>query len=183
MDDDLLNNMIGYHQCPGQYNDINCGLFCIAVVLYLLDDKPVTGGTFNFKHCISLRSKLTAHFIRNNGANEQTSQIVKDCFPQLKGASILSSYGVKVVATVPVASKPSFEDTKNDDLILLSGEDVEIDDITTNKTKTPPSILPESNIAGNKDDNSTNGTVNQVPVLRAMLHAMQRMTVKAAFLR
>jgi hypothetical protein len=26
-DDDLLNHMIGFHQCPGQYNDINCGLF------------------------------------------------------------------------------------------------------------------------------------------------------------
>jgi hypothetical protein len=25
-DDDLLNHMIGFHQCPVQYNDIDCGL-------------------------------------------------------------------------------------------------------------------------------------------------------------
>jgi hypothetical protein len=163
-DDDLLNHMIGFHQCPGQYNDIDCGLFCIAVVLHLLDDKPVTEGTFNFNHCILLRSKLAAHFNRDNGAYEQTSQVVRDCFPQLKGTSILSSYGVEVVATVPVASKPSIEDTKknDDDVILLSREDVEIDDETTNEAKTPPTILPESNIASsdtvtsNNDDNSTN---------------------------
>ncbi len=48
-------------------------------------------------------------------------------------------------------------------MILLSREDVEIDDKTTNKAKTPPTILPESNIVSNNaatsnnDDNSTNG--------------------------
>jgi hypothetical protein len=85
-DDDLLNHMIvGFRQCPGQYNGINCGLFCIAVVLHLLDGKPMTEGTFNFNHCILLRSKLAAHFNRDNGAYEQTSQVVRDCFPQLKG--------------------------------------------------------------------------------------------------
>ena len=163
-DDDLLNQMIGFRQCPGHSNDINCGLFCFAVVLYLLDDKPMTKGTFNFNHCILLLSKLAAHFNRNNGAYEQTSQVAQDCFPQLKSTSILSSYGVEVVATVPIASKPSFEDTKNDDeVILLSREDIEIIDVTTNKAKTPPTILHESNIAcnnaatSNYDDYSTTG--------------------------
>ena len=49
-------------------------------------------------------------------------------------------------------------------MMLLSREDVEIDDKTTNKAKTPPTILPESNILAsnnaaisNNDDNSTNG--------------------------
>jgi hypothetical protein len=49
-------------------------------------------------------------------------------------------------------------------MMLLSREDVEIDDKTTNKAKTPPTILPESNILtsnnaaiSNNDDNSTNG--------------------------
>jgi hypothetical protein len=54
-DDDLIRfDIIGFHQCPGQYNDIDCGLFCIAVVLHLLDFKPVTEDTFNFNHCILL---------------------------------------------------------------------------------------------------------------------------------
>jgi hypothetical protein len=47
-DDDLLNHMIDFHQCQGQYIDVDCGLFCIADVLHLLDDKPMTEGTFNF---------------------------------------------------------------------------------------------------------------------------------------
>ncbi len=48
-------------------------------------------------------------------------------------------------------------------MILLSREDAEIDTKTTNKAKTPPTILPESNIVrnngafSNNDDNSTNG--------------------------
>ena len=128
-DDNLIRfDIMGFHQCPGQYNDIDCGLFCIAVVIHLLDFKPVTEETFNFNHCILLRSKLAAHFNRkNDDVNEQTSQVVQDCFPHLKGTGILSSYGVEVVATVPIASKPSFEDTKNDDeVILLSREDIEI---------------------------------------------------------
>ena len=109
-------------------------------------------------------------------------------------ASLAGSYGVEVVATVPVASKPSIEDTKknDDDVILLSREDIEIDDKTTNKAKTPKTSLPEtSNIAATMRQPATMmttqpmlGTVNQVPVLKAiMLQAMQRMTVKVAFLR
>ena len=61
-DDDLLNHMIGFHQCPGQYNDIDCGLFCIAVVLHLLDDKPVTEGIFKFKHCYLALIKIGCPF-------------------------------------------------------------------------------------------------------------------------
>jgi hypothetical protein len=61
-DDDLLNHMIGFHQCPGQYNDIDCGLFCIVVVLHLLDDKPVTEGIFKFKHCYLALIKIGCPF-------------------------------------------------------------------------------------------------------------------------
>jgi hypothetical protein len=107
---------------------------------------------------------LAVHFDRDIGAYEQSRQVVQDCFPQLNGTCILSSYVVGGVATVPVASKPFIEDTKNDgDVILLSREDVEIDDKTTNKAKMPSTILPESNIASNdvatsnNDDNSNNG--------------------------
>jgi hypothetical protein len=45
--------------------------------------------------------KIGYPFNHDNGAYEQTSQVAQDCFPQLKGTSILSSYGVEVVATVP----------------------------------------------------------------------------------
>jgi hypothetical protein len=55
-------------------------------------------------------------------------------------------------------------DTKNDDdVILLSREDVEIDDVTTEEAKVPLTNQTESNIAinnaatSNNDDNSTKG--------------------------
>ncbi len=188
-DDDLLIHMMGYHQCPGHYIDINCGLFCTAVVVHPLDDKPMTEGTFNFNHCILLQSKLAAHFYRVNGAYEQTSQVVQDCFPQLKGTNILSSNGVEVVATVPVASK-SIEDTKNDyDVILLSREDVEIDDKQPTKPRHhQPFFLKAIFLPATMWQSATMmttqpmGTVNQAPALKTMLQAMQQMTVKVAFL-
>ncbi len=153
-DDDLICfDIIAFHQCPGQYNGINCGLFCIAVVLHLLDFKTVTEDNFNFNfnHCILLRSKLAAHFNRkNDDANEQTSQVVRDCFPELKGTTILSSYGVEVVGTVPAAAKTN-DDDDDDDVILVSREDAEMDDVTTKEAKMPRTRnLPD-------DDSSTNG--------------------------
>jgi hypothetical protein len=182
--------MIGFHQCPGQYNDIDCGLFCVAIVLHVLDDKPATKGIFNFSHCILLQSKLAAHFNCDNNAYEQTSQVVQDCFPQQRVQTSSVAMGLRLLPlTLPVGSKPSIEDTKNDDdVIVLSREDVEIDDKTANKAKTPPTILPESNIAAMTREPATMmttqpmGTVNQVTILKAMLQAMQRMPVKVAFL-
>jgi hypothetical protein len=151
-DDDLIRfDIIGFHQCPGQYNGIDCGLFCIAVVLHLLDFKTVTEDTFNFNHCILLRSKLAAHFNRkNDDANEQTSQVVQDCFPELKGTTILSSYGVEVVVTVPAAAKTN-DDDNDDDVIPVSREDAEMDDVTTEEAKMPQT----RNLSD--DDSSTNG--------------------------
>jgi hypothetical protein len=60
---------------------------------------------------------LAAHFNRkNDDANEQTSQVVRDCFPELKGTTILSSYGVEVLVTVPAAAKTN-DDDNNDDVM------------------------------------------------------------------
>jgi hypothetical protein len=56
----------------------------------------------------------------------------------IKLYKIASSYGVEVVATVPATSKPSIDTKSDDDVILLSREDVEIDDV---KAKTPPTIF------------------------------------------
>ena len=137
---DLLAD-ICFHHCPSQYNNIDCGLFCVAVVLHVLDEKPITKDTFNFNHCILLRSKLAAHF--KHGGAEQTSQVVRDCFPELKGTTILSNYGVEVVTTVPAKDKPSCLDTNDDDddvMVLTAGEKVEKNnyDGTMEKAKIPP---------------------------------------------
>jgi hypothetical protein len=86
LDDDLICfDIIAFHQCPGQYNGIDCGLFCIAVVLHLLDFKPVTEDTFNFNHCILLRSKLAAHFNRKNDyANDKQVKLYEIAFQNLR---------------------------------------------------------------------------------------------------
>ena len=73
-------------------------------------------------------------------------------------------------------------------MIDLSREDVEIDDKTANKAKTPPTILPESNIASNdaatsnNDDNSTKWDSKPSVRPKGNVQAMQQMTVKVAFL-
>ena len=105
----------------------------------------------------------------------------------IKLYKIASSYGVEVVATVPATSKPSIDTKSDDDVILLSREDVEIDDV---KAKTPPTIFLNAILPARTRQPATMmttwpmGTVNQVPVLKAKLQAIQQWTiVKVAFLR
>ena len=94
---------------------------------------------------------MAAHFNRkNDDVNEQTSQVVRDCFPELKGTTILSSHGVEVVVTVPAAAKTN-DDDDDDDVILISREDAEMDDVTTEEAKMPSTRNHPD------DDSSTNG--------------------------
>ena len=86
-------------------------------------------------------------------------------------------------------SKPSIEDTKNDyDVILLSREDVEIDDKQPTKPRHHQPFFLKAILPATTRQPATMmttqpmGTVSQVPVLKAMLKTMEPMTVKAAFL-
>lgn len=99
-----LIERVQYHECPAQRNGIDCGLFCIGVVLHLLDGKIVNNDTFNHQQCHRLRMKLSTHFTHvvhypddRDAIHQQTSQVVRDCFPQLRGTSIVSAYGVEEV--------------------------------------------------------------------------------------
>ncbi len=106
-DDDLLNHMIGFHQCPVQYNDIDCGLIlycsCLSSAWWQARDRRY----LQLQPLCLASIKIGCPFKPWQWWYEQTSQVVRDCFPQLKGTSILSSDGIEVVANVPVASKPS----------------------------------------------------------------------------
>ena len=58
IDDEVLK-LVEYHDCPGQLRGIDCGLFCIGVVLHLLDGIDVDRDTFTHRHCSQLRLKLS----------------------------------------------------------------------------------------------------------------------------
>ena len=49
-DDEGLLKKVEYHNCPtGQLNRIDCGLFCIGIVLHLLDGIEVDQDTFTHR--------------------------------------------------------------------------------------------------------------------------------------
>ena len=51
-----------YQDCPGQLNEIDCGLFCSGVVLHLLDGIEFDRRTFTHRNCSRLTLKLSTHF-------------------------------------------------------------------------------------------------------------------------
>ena len=59
---ELLKKVL-YHDCPLQLNGIDCGLFCVGVVLHLLDGINVDSSTFSHQDCSRLRLRLSTHFL------------------------------------------------------------------------------------------------------------------------
>jgi hypothetical protein len=90
---------VEYHNCPGQLNGIDCGLFCIGVVVHLLDGIKVNGTIFTHQDCLHLRLKFNTHFT-HVGDNKDVilqptaGQVVCDCFPLLQGTTIVGACGV-----------------------------------------------------------------------------------------
>jgi MULE transposase domain/SWIM zinc finger len=58
----------------------------------MLERKPL------LKNITNLRSELVKVFASDGAASETTSRVVRSCFPQLNGSSILDSFGVEVVS-------------------------------------------------------------------------------------
>ena len=80
----------------------DCGLFAIGVVIHLVDGKNLMEQTFKQENITDLRQKMATFFGENGvGELETTSQLVRGCFPQLRGSSILDSFGLEVVTRVP----------------------------------------------------------------------------------
>ena len=105
-DEALLQN-VQYRDCPRQLNGYDCGLFAVGIILHLVEGKDIGTETFTQEHITNLRSELVTVFASDDGAaSETTSRVVRSCFPQLNGSSILDSFGVEVVSKkkdVPVA--------------------------------------------------------------------------------
>ena len=85
------------------------------IVVYLqwawsctLSNVCTTMQTFTKQENITdLRGKLATLFESGGvGGLERTSQVVRDCFPQVRGTSILDSFGLEVVTRVPNKEVP-----------------------------------------------------------------------------
>ena len=58
-----LLKKVSYHECPSPLNGIDCGWFCVYVVLHLLDGINVNSTTFSHHDCSRLRFRLSTHFL------------------------------------------------------------------------------------------------------------------------
>jgi hypothetical protein len=92
-----LIDRVHYCDCPIQKNGFDCGLFAVGVVLHLIEGIDVTRETFRQQDITNLRSTLVTVFGGDGADLGTTSQVVRDCFPQLRGSSILDSFGLEVV--------------------------------------------------------------------------------------
>ena len=107
--DEVLKK-VDYHDCPGQLNRIDCGLFCIGVVLHLLDGIEGDRTTFTHQSCSRLRFKLSTHFTHlvhhpdvKDVVSQPTGQVLCDCFLLLQGTTIVGAGGVEDVTPTSFA--------------------------------------------------------------------------------
>ena len=108
-DEEVLKK-VDYHYCPGQLNRIDCGLFCVGVVLHLLDGIEVDRTTYTHQKCSHLRFKLSTHFTHvvhhpddKDVVLQPTGQVVRDCFPLLQGTTIVGAGGVEDITPTSFA--------------------------------------------------------------------------------
>jgi hypothetical protein len=78
----------------------DCGLFAVGVVLHLIEGIDVTRETFRQQGVTNLQSTLVTVFGGDGADLGTTSQVVRDCFPQSRGSSILDSFGLEVVHNI-----------------------------------------------------------------------------------
>ena len=105
---EVFDKLVQYQECPWQIYGIDCGLFCVGVMLHILVGKIIDRDTFSQEHVMELRLKLGDHFMgarhdRTNKTNHQpTSKVVQNCLPSLRGTTNVSMYGVEDVTPLPI---------------------------------------------------------------------------------
>jgi len=145
-----------YQECPQQLNGIDCGLFCVGVVLHILDGKTIDRDAFSKEHVTELRFKLGNHFMgcqhnRSNEPNhEPTSKVVRDCFPSLRGTTIVSEYGVEDVTPLHI---PADVDTTATRASIPKYNDG--DDNDNNSCKSLPATVTKTKIVDSTSSTST----------------------------
>ena len=98
-----LSNKLEFRPCPGQANAVDCGLFSVGVVLHLLANVEIESNTFNQANVSHLRNLLGCFL--HNRSKKVPSSLIRNCFPHLKGTSILHQVGIEEVdVTSPTTS-------------------------------------------------------------------------------
>jgi hypothetical protein len=82
-----------------------CISFAVAVVLHLVEGKEVNVQTFTQSDITKLRKKLAKvlasnHSVQELAGSKTVSEIVRDCFPALRGTSIVDTFGVETIGTI-----------------------------------------------------------------------------------
>ena len=93
-DPDLLRR-VQYKDSPMQNNGCDCGIFAVATTLHLAERIPLTLQSFSQTHVTKARSELAKTLCSKTAVME--SAIFRDCFPLLRGRSIVDATGVEVI--------------------------------------------------------------------------------------
>ena len=117
--DDELGEKLDFYSCPQQVNDVDCGLFCVGVVLQLLDNHAANNTIFIHTDMSEMRKHLYIHFSQKVVKNsykaykhmriqQPTSVVVHESYPSLRGIPRLCNVvGCHVRAAAPPCGRPN----------------------------------------------------------------------------
>jgi hypothetical protein len=123
MSDLKLLEVIEFDDCPSQTNGHNCGLFAVAVVLHLVEGKEVNSQTFRQSDITKRWKKLAEvlasnHSVQELSGSKTVSEIICNCFPALRGTSIVDSFGVETIGTIVNSAATVLAKIEDEDKVL-----------------------------------------------------------------
>jgi hypothetical protein len=174
MSDLKLLELVEFDECPPQTNGHDCGLFAVAVVLHLVEGKEVNSQTFRQLDITILRKRLEEVFLSDHRVWElrelfettTVSAIVRNCFPALRGTSIVDIFGVETIGTIRPQALGDLVDSAA--TVIAKVEENEVIDVWTAKEGNDASKNPTKaavakgvvNINDDDDDDDNDYDVN-----------------------
>ena len=97
---------VHYKAGPRQKNNYDCGIFAVASTLHLAERITLTSKSFSQSHVTKARSELAKTYATAGAL--MTSSLFRDCFPMLRGRSIVDAMGLEVINThVDALTRPA----------------------------------------------------------------------------
>ena len=95
-----------YKACPLQRNGFDCGIFAVGATLHLAERISLTSKSFSQTHVTKARSELAKTFAKSGAL--MASSVSRDCFPLLRGRSIVDhAMGFEVITRVDGLTRPA----------------------------------------------------------------------------
>jgi ribosomal protein L32 len=88
---------VHYKACPMQKNGYDCGIFAVASTLHLAERITLTSTSFSQSQVTKARSELAKTYATAGAL--MTSSVFRDCFPLLRGRTIVDAMGFEVINT------------------------------------------------------------------------------------